>query len=631
MSTVAENQIISVDEVDNLLVSTPSPFRGEGLLGFILRTAEMNGYDSPMQMLSFAGLTENEARSTRPPLSKLAKLYGKTARDLQAAGLDAADARHTGRRIPLLGHSIYSIFTLSKHAGICTECIKEQGYVEGFQELKYAMACPTHAIKVINSCPVCNMLLSWQRPGLAKCRCGADLSDHVPEKVTEPAMLALLHVLQAKLMANPLNVAQLQSCGFPVEAIQHMSLPTLLSVIYRFGLFNKQGNSSESEEWLALQTTADVFSDWPQRFHEYLENVHVPNINQAASGLRGQFHHFYESFFKNAKQTHEVKFIRDAFIAFGANRWNQAILHKNLKSRDESTLENQYLTLAELSSRIGVQPSTLRKLIAQGHVKVDSHIGNVTHKLLKLSPQQPFEFAAGLKLNLKQVAQRLDIPVDALRAYRALGFYRPRYLAVPFRYFHERDVDELDVKLMQGMRPMSCEKPLVNAITLGEIMRMKKSSEIKAHFIKAVADQVIRPTACKSEQPSGLVFSRHEMLNLFEKINKLVGNSVGIPELMQRSQLGSRLLFRWIASEKLDFALSPDFGMRFPKKLAQQALAELHQNRVNVIAQLRSLQDMRGWTQLELNLKQIVVTTSTKQKIWKEDIDLTMGYFTMAA
>ena len=95
--------------------------------------------------------------------------------------------------------------------------------------------------------------------------------------------------------------------------------------------------------------------------------------------------------------------------------------------------------------------------------------------------------------------------------------------------------------------------------------------------------------------------------------------------------MGSRLLFSWIASEKLDFVLSPDFGMRFPKKLAQQALAELHHNHVNVVAQLRNLQDVRGWTQHELNFKQIIVTTSTKQKARKDDIDLTMGYFTMAA
>lgn len=143
-----------------LLVMTPSPRWGEGLPGFILRTAEKNGYDSPLQMLNFAGMSDNEARSARPPLAKLAKLFGKSESDLRKAGLDSADILHTNRHLPLLGHSIHPMFTRSKHAGICTECIKEQGYIEVFQELKYAVACPTHAVKVVNTCPACHKLLN---------------------------------------------------------------------------------------------------------------------------------------------------------------------------------------------------------------------------------------------------------------------------------------------------------------------------------------------------------------------------------------------------------------------------------------------------------------------------------------
>lgn len=52
------------------LVIAPSPFKGESLPGFILRTAELNGYDSPMKLLHYAGMDDNEARSARPSLEK---------------------------------------------------------------------------------------------------------------------------------------------------------------------------------------------------------------------------------------------------------------------------------------------------------------------------------------------------------------------------------------------------------------------------------------------------------------------------------------------------------------------------------------------------------------------------------
>ena len=71
MKVTSEHQAQAIQP----LVITPSPFRGESLPGFILRTAERNGYESPMKLLHYAGMDDNEARSARPSLEKLAPLY----------------------------------------------------------------------------------------------------------------------------------------------------------------------------------------------------------------------------------------------------------------------------------------------------------------------------------------------------------------------------------------------------------------------------------------------------------------------------------------------------------------------------------------------------------------------------
>lgn len=143
-------------------------------------------------------------------------------------------------------------------------------------------------------------------------------------------------------------------------------------MIYRFGLFNQKQQFEQNEltaDWLALQTTAEVLSDWPHKFHDYLETVHAPTANLKVSGLRGQFNSFYESFFKNIELDQELQFMRDAFVKFGQERWRQAGIHSKLLSEHTSSKVLTYgMGMYAFSEKIGVRPATARKLIAKGLV-----------------------------------------------------------------------------------------------------------------------------------------------------------------------------------------------------------------------------------------------------------------------
>ena len=476
MTSVREHQAQAVQP----LVITPSPFAGESLPGFILRTAERNGY-SPMKLLHYAGMDDNEARSARPSLEKLAPLFGKSAYELQAAGLDSQQAGHTGRYLQVMGHDIPSMFTRSKHASVCLECVRENGFIDGFHEIKYAVACPVHQVRTVRNCETCHKPLSWQREGLTKCSCGAEIIQTNPEKITNPALLTLLGILYAKLMRQPLNQAQMGQNGFQVETMEFLSIQTLFSMIYRFGLFNGEQASDKDAEFLAVETVADALSGWPHRFHDYLSKVHAPNANLKVSGLRGQFNSFYESFFKNIEQGHELQFMRDAFVAFGQQYWQQASVHPKLSP----AINGQTMGMNQLAGLLGVQPSTLRKMIEDKVINVEINELNATRKLVKLAEQQPFEFALGRRLGLKEVAQQLNIPVEVIRAYRSHGYYQARYFA-PMHMFHERDVEELQIRLMQGMQfkvPFLVSR---HHITLSQVMRLKMTSEMKAMWLDAV-------------------------------------------------------------------------------------------------------------------------------------------------
>lgn len=346
------------------LVITPSPYSGESVLGFILRLSELNGYSSPIKLLHYAGMSDNEVRSARPPLSKLAPLVGKAEQELKSSGLDTI-SQSRGRYVEIMGHSIPSMFTSCKRASICLECVEENGFIGGYHEIKYAVACPKHKVKTLDRCPGCQKPLSWHRLGLTKCKCGADLSQANPKKIDTPEVLALLGVLYAKLMKQPLNQQQLNLVGFPSEAMEGVSVQTLLSVIYRFGLFNGKQADSVDVDMVAVETTAKVFSNWPHNFYDYLEENQVPGANLKVSGLRGQFNSFYESFFKNIALDQELQFMRDAFISFGQDRWKLAAIHPSFVTNETARV----LGINALSKKINKHPRTIKKLINEGLIK----------------------------------------------------------------------------------------------------------------------------------------------------------------------------------------------------------------------------------------------------------------------
>jgi hypothetical protein len=556
MTSVREYQAKAVQP----LVITPSPFTGESLPGFILRTAERNGY-SPMKLLHYAGMDDNEARSARPSLEKLAPLFGKSATELKAAGLDSQEAKHTGRHLQIMGHSIPSMFTRSKHASACLECVREYGYIDGFHELKYAVACPEHRIRTVRNCIACHKPLSWHREGLTKCSCGAEIIQTNPEKITNPAVLTLLGVLYAKLMRQPLNQAQMDKCGFPVEAMEQLSIQTLLSMIYRFGLFNGEqvadADADADADFMAVETTADALSNWPHCFHDYLSKVHAPNANLKVSGLRGQFNSFYESFFKNIDHDQELHFMRDAFVEFGQQHWQHASVHPKLSP----DIAGQTMGMQQLATRLGVQPCTLRKMIEDKVINVEINELNATRKLVKLAEQQPFEFASGRRLSLKQAAQQLNVPLEVLRAYRSHGYYEAKHFA-PMHMFHERDVEILRKRLMQGMQfkvPFLLGK---HHITLDQVMRLKITSEMKVMWLNAVSKRQILAVGTVSSLPSGLVFNARGIKSYLENIRQALQNTLSLNEVQSELKIDRFTLFALVKHGLLEKAHLQRLGLR---------------------------------------------------------------------
>ena len=371
---------------------------------------------------------------------------------------------------------------------------------------------------------------------------------------------------------------------------------------------------------VAVRTTAEIFSNWPHRFHDYLEQVHAPTANLKVSGLRGQFNSFYESFFKNIAQDNEMQFMRDAFIKFGEERWKQAAIHPKFVSNESSKVVGIY----GLAKAMNVQPSTARNMVNRGLIKVHSPDIGGSRDIFDVSGQHSFEFAQGKSLSVKKAAEILDIPVDVLRAYRARGYYQARYLAVPIVLYHERDVEALQLDLMKDRKPLK-EFILKQHLTMKQVMQMKTNAGVKAAFIEAVRDMTILPVGKLTDKPSGLVFDATTTKNYLLNISNELKGSISFEEAKSQLKIDREALFALIKAEILH-CQNHGFGMRIVEKslnaFSDQFVACQEVARMKAMTQ-KSVIDLCN--ALGVSIYQFAqVTSKNRNMIWVERSQLVL-------
>ncbi|WP_268237250.1 TniQ family protein [Undibacterium terreum] len=150
------------------------PHSDESLMGFTLRLSEANHF-SGMQWLAevFHVGRIHHLSARHAPL--IAWLFGSEPQKFHA--LHATLHKKNGRSILFaFGHLITRPYLMRlRRPQVCIECLAEFGYVKCLWDFVLVTCCPIHRTMLKESCDACNMNLSWNRPGISKCRCGHDI------------------------------------------------------------------------------------------------------------------------------------------------------------------------------------------------------------------------------------------------------------------------------------------------------------------------------------------------------------------------------------------------------------------------------------------------------------------------
>lgn len=512
-----------MSELIQPVVIASKPFEYESLKGYILRVSAENAYPTPAMMLGSAGFSKGEMDSIIPPLKKLKQLFLLTQEEILELGYQRPGSAKVSKHIFIYDHYLPTYNLCIKEPRICVDCVLEKGYIESYTDIKHIVLCPIHRRYLIKDCPACHKKLSWFRPALLKCKCGFDLSKIKGDLSINKALIGLTAFISNQLRHEPHDFNFLKHyLGFPLDNLDRLKLPELLAVLNRFeNKYSYANYDDENVKTLAheavLTRASKALENWPEGLYKHLDSFRQERASTEGFGLRKQFESFYGSLFKSKIPKNKIKFIKDAFVGYGNDRWKQGYVttYKNIYS--------PIVGIYGLSKALGVMPSTARRLVSNGSiVGKTSHLNGRTRNFFDISQTLPFKISNGKSLTIRKAAKYLDIPVSVLKILRDQGIFKVQHIANPTVAYHEQDVINFRD---QFLNCASSDEAFLSepSISLKQAMAMKiGASKIKANFITAVLNSEITIVFHKSERLSDLLFKLSEVKQFFEEQKKQV-------------------------------------------------------------------------------------------------------------
>ena len=505
-----------------LLVRTPRPHQNESLLGYVLRASEANGYETPWHVFQLAGIAQGEMRSPSLPTEKIAAVLNLEASDLTTI---AYVSKEKAQSFKLLAHSLGRSpkhhFLSLKHPKICPQCIQENGYVDAFWDLDAAVACPAHRSEPISRCPKCGDGISWFRPGLLHCGCGADFSEATPT-ATDTTTAELMGLVKAKLEGAPLRECS-NTSGFPVAQLDHIPLHPFLRLLSTLGACcspRPEGTSPDLAD--SLVTAGKVLSDWPRGYHHALSEVGQQLMSEGLTsvGLRSQFKSLYTRLFVRKAFKGYAQFLKDEFITFGMQHWGAAAIDAKFGVPAALVEQARYVSKQQYARRYGLSAPKLTEMIAAGIVAATAVVvGNSRRVVVDLENTELPAESEGI-VTVREAARRLGLPVSVLKYLRGCGVFNAKPRAGHTESWH---LDDVEAFLAASLDLAAIDEPEVETVALEEVMRLKfRDPTAKGELAVALFNRRLRVLGRISDNLAGLLLDKREVTAFVERLRQTI-------------------------------------------------------------------------------------------------------------
>lgn len=354
-----------------------TPKSDESFLGFLLRLAEANFYDSPRIILNvarfpqktFGGRFPHElTSSTVARFAELSKLSVEDVRPLLYQRIEPETFK-------VRGHLLQGRLFRLNRPQVCPACLRMSNHCRMPWDFAFVTACPIHLCRLLESCPNCDQPIQWNRKAVSICRCDYDW------RTIETKRFPLSETLLPKLIYQHLGImsTKLEPCN----PLYSLDLPSVLKGLILIGRYDTNRRTKRDKLVLSAKTTAEsharlsaaflVFENWPTNFFTFLDRIRADSISSRSnSGLNGTFGDFYRNLYDRPREDDALMdLIRENFERYASENMDDAMrLFVAEVGRQVSKVAFlPYLSLEETAKVLGLTRPDVLKLVESSLLK----------------------------------------------------------------------------------------------------------------------------------------------------------------------------------------------------------------------------------------------------------------------
>lgn len=581
---------ISMPETIKSLIIKKAPMGDESFIGYVLRLAELNSYDTPSWIVQLAGIGNflriglSYNLNTESGLSRLAQLAGTDVSALtRLLYLPIGLKRKQVQFYLVFNAAIFPYVIRRRTPKICPGCLQDSSYTRKVWDLAPVTACPIHKCLLMDACPNCQSRIGWIRPGVSICRCGVDWREH-HASIIEDSEVAVAHQiynlcgLEAGL--PPVKNSDLTSPIYRLDLKDYISALFFVASQYagtmdtRGKYFVVKRRNSELHEFLCKAQS--VFHDWPNNYYSFLDWYRFQQSGREPEQVRSwsrTYNKYKSSLFVQLAQP-QFEFLRIEFRKYITIRRHEQLLavlsvNKDIALSKEDNINNLFISINETKKALELSWKSVKELITAGKLRafIQPNKNNSTYLLERASVDKfkeelngAFYLAEAAKaLGVTVVRVRVLVKTNMLQPVRGRTIDRTRYWKIS-RHSVEGLLDALNGKAIKAKASQS-DKFLTFEEAVAQLGRLGIGIDI---LITAIINDEIRPVIRKSNAKfdlSLLTFSTKEFSNFIRDERRLrIGDVLTVSETSSYLRLKARHIEVFIKQGLLQAEIKPQMA-----------------------------------------------------------------------
>lgn len=537
------------------LLFSPEPYTDESVRGFLLRIVEANALESSSWL-----------KSIPSEVSRIKLMVGHILQGKVPAWLEGGSDSENG------------LSSNGRVGGVrcCPECLTEHPYWRFEWEHALYVVCRHHRRRMLDRCPSCASKLTWDRPELLRCHCGAAICNWPTMPIASNEEVDLCSQVAAKLINRREQLIGKTQSDFHL-LLSSLSLRDLETLILTFGAYGERQVEIErsgprkiaeiNDAHKLVRVAANMLADWPQRFNAVLWEI--GGYDEPDAHTREpckEFQNFVKAI-RNRFNTSGLAFAVTAYRNFVFENWS-GVLNRRQRWLDEERLDAQRYVPAGIACKVlGTSRKQVRRLMDQNILR-----GYVTRTVNQR------EFIVIERASLANAKALLDDHIPLAGAAKLLGLPKGRVcelvvagllpeikqLFTPDRIcrFSRSEIAAFIKRLSAGKREPSEEEELIPATTV--LKTHLASAEEFCSLVRAIlAGEIATAKISSSVQGfAALMFVRVEFYKWRSKL-RLKGECPKLTVVAAADQLGVK---QEVAYHLVRTGLLPSLITLFGKK-----------------------------------------------------------------